>query len=199
MKYFALLFMLILASCGSPQYVQHTPTTEEPHQVITTKEVPVEITTTLPATEHYGEATIEDSTAPTTTVWEWDEATTTITATPTVTEHGTKGMKLGVSTTVKPRTVTLRETITVQDTVELLVVRYPGVDSVFEVDLLNKTFLYTVTNDIEPCADTLPPIPAPGPGWWKWLLQAVGLIALLVSVGRANRKSSLVNRKSALA
>lgn len=202
---FLVLSLLFFTGCKAPIYVQHSPASEETHQVVSQKEIVVDVPVIIPETNHTG--TIEAPTATDLTqTWDWADATTTLEVVngPT-TEHGLDGVvKLGkttyrVSTKVKAKNYVQPTVITFADTTNLLTVRYAGVDSVFLVTDTTKEFLYTISNDYQPCDNEIPPLPAPGSPWWKWPLWIVAAGALLFGVGRArnNPQSKIRNPKLA--
>lgn len=197
-----LITFFVLAGCKAPIYVERTANV--PYQVVEEKTVTVDVPVSVPETNYFGEIVAEagDDLSKT---WDWEDATTTLDVVhgPT-TDHGLDAVvKLGktsyrVSTKVKAKEYVQPTVITFADTTNLLTVRYAGVDSVFLVTDTTKEFLYTVTNDYQPCATELPPMPAPGAPWWKWPLWIVAAGALLLGVGRARHKKSTI-RKSAIA
>lgn len=189
-KLFPILILATFLGCSAPSAVQHLPAGT--HQVVTGHLVPVELTATLPAREHTGTAVAEAGT-PTEQVWDWPDATTVLTVTPEPVGEGPDGQPLppmsryDVRTTVKAQAITLRDTVPFLDTLELMVVRYAGVDSVFRVTETAKDFLYTVTNDYQPCTAGIPTQPEAGSPWWKWVLWVLAVGALLIGVGRSTK------------
>lgn len=196
-----LLILLGFAGCKAPVFVEHSAPPTQTHEIIEEKTVTVDVPVVIPETNHYGEITAPEG-ADIKEVWDWPEAATTLEVVHgRTTDHGLDGVvKLGnttyrVSTKVKAREYVEPTVITFSDTTNLLTVRYAGVDSVFLVTDTTKEFLYTVTNDYQPCAEDIPPLPAPGSPWWKWPLYAIGIIMLLLGVGR--RKTANRNPQTA--
>jgi hypothetical protein len=189
-KLFPILVLATFLGCSAPSAVQQLPT--ETHQVVTGHQVPVELTATIPSHEYTGSAVANDG-SPTEQVWDWPDATTVLTVTPEQVGEGPDGQPLpprsryDVRTSIKAQSITLRDTVPFLDTLELMVVRYAGADSVFRVTETDKEFLYTVTNDYQPCTTGTPMPPGPGSPWWKWALWALALASLLIGVGRASR------------
>jgi hypothetical protein len=154
---FLITFYVFAAGCGSQksaqQHIEHTP-------IAITKPVPVEVTGTVevPGVTYQETSPVDPATGG--AHWDWPEASTTVTP--------REGGVMQVTTTVKPKTitVTLRDTvlITLRDTIEI-----------------------EIQAESEPIV--LPALPSEGTPISGWLLWGFGALAAFLLAFFARRKA----------
>lgn len=152
-----LITFIFLNGCSGTQHSRHVTNTDR-FDVPVRKKTPVQIKgeVTIPAREASGTTQVFTD-EPSAFTWDWQDASTTVEIEPR--EVGSdlrRPATVNVKTSIRPKTipVVLRDTIELIDTVEVMILRTPGVDSFFVLVADSSQFVYTASNDYV-CAQTI--------------------------------------------